>query len=93
VLRRFLAAWFATIAYMNEHHEAAAKIVSVVDGVNDLDVSRKSYKAMLPTMLRDGHFDREALKVVATATVELQLLDKEPDMMPLYTEAFLPKTN
>ena len=31
--------------------------------------------------------------VVATATVELQLLDKEPDMTSLYTETFLPKTN
>lgn len=92
-LRRFLAAWFETIAYMNEHHEEAAKIVSVVDGVNDIEVSRKSYEAMLPMMLRDGHFDREALKVVATATVELQLLDRKPDMTALYTEAFLPKTN
>lgn len=93
VLRRFLKGWFETIAYMNEHHEEGAKIVSTVDGVNDIEVSRKSYDEMLPMMLTDGHFDREALKVVATATVELQLLDKEPDMTPLYTEAFLPAKN
>lgn len=90
VLKRFLQAWFETIQYMNAHPEECAKIVSTVDGVNDLDVSRKSYDEMLPMMSRDGHFDPEALKVVAAATVELQLLDKEPDMTPLYTEAFLP---
>ena len=93
-LRRFLAAWFETITYMNEHHEESAKIVSAVDGVNDMEISRRSYEVMLPMMLRDGHFDREALKIVRHAFVELQLLDKEPDdMTPLYTEAFLPKRN
>ena len=93
VLRRFLEAWFETIAYMNSHKDESAKIVSTVDGVNDLEVSRKSYDEMLPMMSRDGHFDPEALKIVATATVELQLLDKEPDMTALYTEAFLPAKN
>jgi NitT/TauT family transport system substrate-binding protein len=93
VLRRFLKAWFETVAYMNSHKDESAKIVSTVDGVNDIEVARKSYDEMLPMMLLDGHFDPEALKIVATATVELQLLEKEPDMTQLYTEAFLPAKN
>lgn len=53
-------------------------------------MTQRSYDEMLPMMSRDGRFDPAALKLVATATVELQLLPKEPDMTPLYTEAFLP---
>jgi hypothetical protein len=39
---------------------------------------------------RDGHFDPAAIAVVRKAMVELQLLPAEPEMAPLYTEAFLP---
>jgi hypothetical protein len=44
----------------------------------------------MPMFSRDGHFDPAALEVVRKAMVELQLLPAEPDMAPLYTEAFLP---
>jgi len=90
VLRRFLRAWFDTIAFMNEHKAEGAKIVATVDGLTDMEIARRSYDEMLPMMSRDGRFDPEALKIVRQSFVELQLLDHEPDMAPLYTEAFLP---
>jgi hypothetical protein len=39
----------------------------------------------------DGRFNPRALAVLAQSYVELKLLDKEPDMTKLTTEAFLPK--
>lgn len=90
VLRRFLRAWFATIDYMHANKDATVKIDMKDDGLNDEEVASLTYDDVMPMFSRDGHFDPAALEVVRKAMVELQLLPTEPDMAPLYTEAFLP---
>ncbi len=90
VLRRFLAAWFATIDDMATHKDATVKIDMAADNVTDPLIASETYDTVMPMFSRDGHFDPAALAVVRKATVELQLLPTEPDLTPLYTEAFLP---
>jgi NitT/TauT family transport system substrate-binding protein len=90
VLRRFLVAWFATIDYMHANKDTTVKIDMAADGITDADIARATYDEVMPMFLRDGHFDPAALAVVRKAMVELKLLETEPDMAPLYTEAFLP---
>jgi NitT/TauT family transport system substrate-binding protein len=90
VVRRFLKAWFATIDYMHAHKDETVKIDMKSDGIPELDIARQTYDDVMPMFSRDGHFDPAALEVVRKAMVELQLLPTEPEMAPLYTEAFLP---
>jgi NitT/TauT family transport system substrate-binding protein len=92
VVRRFLTAWFATIDYMHENKKPTVEIDMAADGITDEDIARQTYDEVMPMFSRDGHFDPAALEVVRKAMVELQLLPTEPDMAPLYTEAFLPST-
>ena len=91
VLRRFLVAWFATIDYMHASKDETVKIDMAADGITDPDIARTTYDEVIPMFSPDGHFDPAALAVVRKAMVELQLLPSEPDMAPLFTEAFLPK--
>jgi NitT/TauT family transport system substrate-binding protein len=91
VLRRFLRAWFATIDYMHANKDATVKIDMAADGITDAEIASETYDDVIPMFSRDGRFDPAALEVVRKAMVELQLLPAEPDMAPLYTEAFLPQ--
>jgi NitT/TauT family transport system substrate-binding protein len=92
VLRRFLKAWFATIDYMHANKDETVRIDMKADGIPELDIARQTYDDVMPMFSRDGRFDPAAVAVVRTAMVELQLLPTEPEMAPLYTEAFLPDT-
>jgi len=90
VVRRFLVAWFATIDWMHANKEETIKLDMKTDGITDPDIARGTYEQVMPMFSRDGRFDPKALPVVSKAMVELQLLETEPEMAPLYTEAFLP---
>ncbi|HEX3970741.1 MAG TPA: ABC transporter substrate-binding protein [Stellaceae bacterium] len=87
-LRRFLAGWFDTIKYMNTHKDESVKIAADMTKV-PADVISALYNQVMPMFTETGHFDRQALTVLAHSFVELKLLPKEPDMSTLYTEKFL----
>ncbi len=88
-VRRFLAAWFETIAFMRTHCAQTVKIVAKVVGVSE-PIADRSYDVVMPVMSSDGCFDPQALAVLRRSYVEMGLLDKEPDMSKLYTEKYLP---
>jgi hypothetical protein len=44
----------------------------------------------MPMFSADGKFPPSAMAVLQGSFVELQLLDKEPDLAKYYTEEFLP---
>jgi ABC-type nitrate/sulfonate/bicarbonate transport system substrate-binding protein len=89
-VRDFLAGWYETIAWMKAHKTEAVAIAARVQNVDPAIVAG-TYDLMMPVFSSDGHFDPKALATLARSFVELGLLDKEPDMKTLYTEAFLPK--
>lgn len=91
VVRRFLVAWFETIDFMHANKAATMKIDMAADNIKDPEIASATYDEVMPMFSRDGHFDPAALQAAREAMVELQLLPTEPDMAPLYTEAYLPK--
>ncbi len=90
VLRAFLAGWFETIVYMNDHRPAIIDITMKQIGLSS-GVANAIYDDTMPTMSLDGHFNPKALDVLADSFVDTKLLPSKPDMTQLYTEAYLSK--
>lgn len=89
LLRRFLKAWFATIAYMNAHE---TETVATAEDVSMLSppVARTIYREQMPLFSRDGRFPPQAVAVVGRSIVETGIVDHPVDMTALYTEKYLP---
>jgi NitT/TauT family transport system substrate-binding protein len=88
-VRRFLAAWFETIAFMRAHKDETVKETAKIMGVSDALASR-TYDEVMPVLSTDGCFDPKALEVLRRSYVEMGVLDAEPDMGKIYTEKYLP---
>jgi NitT/TauT family transport system substrate-binding protein len=88
-LRRFLAAWLEAIDYLTAHKAETVKIESEVTGYSEA-VMTKEYDLTAKEFSRDCKFDAESLTNLKRAFVDQKLVDTEPDMSKLYTEAFLP---
>jgi len=88
-VRRFLAAWFETIAFMRTHRAETVKIVAQVIGVSE-HIADRTYDVVMPIMSTDGCFDPKALEMLRHSYVEMGILPTEPDMTTLYTEDYLP---
>ncbi len=86
----FMAAWLETIAFVKANKAKTVETVQQVLGFHP-DVLNETYDRVVSTYSTDGRFNPRALAVLARSYVELKLLDKEPDMTKLTTEAFLPK--
>jgi ABC-type nitrate/sulfonate/bicarbonate transport system substrate-binding protein len=89
-LRRFIKAWFASVAFMRSHK---AETVAISRALNhyDEEVATREYDTVMPMFLTSGHFDRAALKVLQASFVDMGMFKDPPDMAKLYTEAYLPK--
>lgn len=88
-LRRFLKAWFETVAWMNSHKDEGLRYSMAATHLPP-DVSSKAYDAEMPMFTTDGHFDRKALRAVEQSLVETGALDRIPDDTQILTEKFLP---
>jgi NitT/TauT family transport system substrate-binding protein len=89
-IRRFLAGWYETIAYMRGHKDESIRIaLPIVDLPPDL--AARGYDQWMEAYSVDGRFDPVALGLLAKSFVEMGLLPAEPDMSRLYTEEFLPR--
>ena len=49
------------------------------------------YQKLMFVQSLDGRFDAKAMATMPRAIVDLGILDQEPDLKPLHTEAFLPQ--
>ena len=87
-LRRFLKAWFETVAWMNAHKEEGLRYSSAATKL-PYDIASKAYDAEMPMFFTDGHFDRKAVEVVKKSLLETGALDRMPDDKDLLTEEFL----
>jgi ABC-type nitrate/sulfonate/bicarbonate transport system substrate-binding protein len=89
-VRRFIKAWFASVAFMRAHK---AETVAISRDLNHYDaaIADKEYDTVMPMFLSDGRFDPRALKVLQASFVDMGLFKEAPDMSKLYTEEFLPK--
>ncbi len=89
-VRAFLAGWFATIAHVRADKADTVRIVKELLEVDE-GAAARAYDAQLPMYSVDGKFDAKALATLARSYVEMQVLDRPPDMSTLYTERFLPR--
>jgi ABC-type nitrate/sulfonate/bicarbonate transport system substrate-binding protein len=88
-LRRFLRAWFETIAYMKAHKAETVRITQKATKLPD-DMAAKVYDIEMPTFFTDGHFDRGKLQAVKQALLDTGVLDKSPPDDQIIDESFLP---
>jgi ABC-type nitrate/sulfonate/bicarbonate transport system substrate-binding protein len=88
-VRAFLAGWFETIAYMQEHRDQTIEITSRTASVSRT-IATRDYDELMGMFNRTGKFDPQALAVLARSFVEMKTLPSEPDMKTLVTEKFLP---
>ena len=89
LLRRFLKAWFETIAFMEKNEAATVKVAQEISHLSR-EVAEQTYREQMPLFSRDGRFDAKAVAVTAQAIADTGILDHKPDMAALYTEKFLP---
>ena len=90
LLRRFLAGWFDTIAFMRKDKAKTVDIAKTVMGT-DQPAAAAIYDSMMPMFNDDGHFKPKALAVLSRSFVDMKTLPDEPDMRKLINETFLPK--
>jgi ABC-type nitrate/sulfonate/bicarbonate transport system substrate-binding protein len=90
LVRRFVKAWFENIAWVRSHR--AETIALLMPALNQKQATlARVYDTLMPVQSTDGKFDPAAMKTMRHAVVDLGILDSEPDISKLYTEAFLPK--
>jgi ABC-type nitrate/sulfonate/bicarbonate transport system substrate-binding protein len=89
VLRRFLAAWYATIAYANGHKAETVKTVQPMINLPQ-EWLEKVYDVEKPMFPTDGHYDPQALKIVAQSLIDTDQMDAKTDIAGLITERYLP---
>ena len=87
-VRRFLAAWFETVAFVKSHKEDTVRIAASVLKIPQPVVGRV-YDETIRMLSDNGRFDPKGLAVLRRSFVEMKMLPAEPDMAKLYTEKFL----
>jgi ABC-type nitrate/sulfonate/bicarbonate transport system substrate-binding protein len=88
-IRRFLKAWFETIAFMRADRGEAIRLSRISTGLSP-EIAEIVYREQMPMFLSDGHFDPKALAVVTRSFVDTGTLKEIPDSRTLFTEEFLP---
>jgi NitT/TauT family transport system substrate-binding protein len=91
-VRRFLAGWFDTIAWMRAHKDETVKILAPITHADPAALGG-IYDQLMPTFSKDGRFDPKALAAIGRSLSDLHLIEGQPDMAKLTTEAFLPGTD
>lgn len=89
-LRRFLKAWYETVAFMKTHRAETIAVTSAVIPGYTPGVSGRLYDGLMPQFSADGKFTPQALEKLRASFVDLKVLDPAADMSNLYTEKFLP---
>jgi len=89
LLRRFLRAWFRTVAFMKENREFTVKSEQRTLDVRQ-SIVEKIYDAQMVGFSLDGSWDPEAIDVIRSSLKELGILPTIPDAKALYTDKFVP---
>jgi NitT/TauT family transport system substrate-binding protein len=88
VVRRFLQGWFDTIGFMRQNRDATVRESRVRTNFST-QVEERQYDLVMPMFSQTGRFEPGALASIQRSFVDLQLIDKEPDLTKYCTEQFL----
>jgi NitT/TauT family transport system substrate-binding protein len=89
-VRAFVAAWIETDQYIMTHKDGTAKLWTKITGFPE-PIMTKEYDLVKAMWNKDCRFNPDSLASLKHSFVELKILDSEPDMAKLYSEAYLPK--
>jgi ABC-type nitrate/sulfonate/bicarbonate transport system substrate-binding protein len=89
-LRAFIAGWLETVDYMRAHKAETVKIESGITHFSE-SVTAREYDLTIGMFTKDCRFDPESLATLQRSFVDLKLVEGEPNMAKLYTDAYLPK--
>jgi len=89
-LRAFLHGWIETTNFILKDKEGTVKSWSKITGFSPKIMSEE-YDIVKGMFNPSCRFDSESLANLKRSFIDLKLLDTEPDMSKLYTEAYLPK--
>jgi NitT/TauT family transport system substrate-binding protein len=87
-VKRFLAGWFETIAFMKANKQRTVEITSKVLNLSEPVISR-AYDEEISMLKDDGKFDPEAVKVIKESMVPLGILDTPPADDVMFTTKFV----
>jgi ABC-type nitrate/sulfonate/bicarbonate transport system substrate-binding protein len=88
-VRRFLQGWFETIGFMRQNRDETVRASRGRTNFSTA-VEEQQYDLVMPMFSDSGRFDPRALATIRRSFVELQLIDREPDLTKYWTEQFLP---
>ena len=88
-LRRFLRAWFKTVAFMRANKDFVVKSSAKVVQVRESIVSRV-YDDQMGGFSADGAWDPIAIDVIRNSLKDLGILDFIPEAKVIYNDKFVP---
>lgn len=89
-VRRFLKAWYETVAFGQTHKAETIKYSQQVTLLSDA-LASKVYEVEMPTFSTDGRFDPKGVAAVKQAMLDLGTVKEKPEDKAVFTEEFLPK--
>ena len=87
--RRFVKAFFETIAFMYANKAETVKIAAKAMNLDEAIVSR-TYDEEMSMLSKDGVFRPKAMETLARSWVELGILPERPDVSKLINTSFVP---
>jgi NitT/TauT family transport system substrate-binding protein len=88
LVKRFLAGWFETIAWMKANKDKSVEISARVLKLPPEIVSR-AYDEEIGMMQDNGRFDPDAIKVIKSSLVDMHILESEPTEDQMFTTKFV----
>jgi NitT/TauT family transport system substrate-binding protein len=88
LVKRFLAGWFETIAWMKANKDKTVEISARVLKSTPEVISR-AYDEQIGMLQDNGKFNPEAIKVIKKSLIEMEILDKEPTDAQMFTTKFV----
>ena len=89
-VRRFLKAWYASVAFMKSHKPETVTIARKVSGFSHT-VEEREYDLLMRHFSTDGRFKPKALEKLRAIFSDLKVVDGPLDLSKLTTEQYLPK--
>ncbi len=89
-IRRFLAAWFETIAFAKSHKNETIVYAQTITHTDPV-LGARIYDVEMPAFSDDGRFEPAAVKVILNSLLDMKQIDRIPDAKEIYTEEFLPR--
>lgn len=88
LIKRFLAGWFETIAWMKANKDQSVEISARVLKLSK-DIVSRAYDVEIGMMQDNGRFDPEAIKVIKSSLVDMHILESEPPDEQMFTTKFV----